>query len=355
MTTRVSHKHAILRILMKKLYLFIFFFSIFIFKGELQAAGSNKESVFDSFSQYEILLRESIVDDNIELVRKLLTTKSDKITINSIIAPAGVLPLMIAGSSRMVDFLIKMGSNIEEKDNDGWTALHWAARLGNFDVVRRLLKHKANYDATNNKKQTPIELVIQDEERTTFDCYKICELLLTQHVLEEDVFSEDILKYHTHLFWRCSKTGDTFLHRFIQLQIQSNNSDQDQQDKLNSLLLKIKKIKNNKYINDKQLFWLFSRFNAVEGSVFHLLVYRERFDLASILLTFFLKNIECSFEDKMLFFKKKSLKIGSTLHGKKTIKDCLALYENKEYKDQQKIDYETLLKFFVLIKNKKNH
>ncbi|XP_067650464.1 serine/threonine-protein phosphatase 6 regulatory ankyrin repeat subunit B-like [Haliotis asinina] len=54
----------------------------------------------------------------------------------------GKTALMVAaqnGDTKMVDFLVSVGANLSEVDNDGDTILHWACRGGHVDMVMHLV------------------------------------------------------------------------------------------------------------------------------------------------------------------------------------------------------------------------
>ena len=53
--------------------------------------------------------------------------------------------------------------NIDFQNEDGDTALIWAARRGHMNIVRNLLCHKANIHLTNNRGTTAIEEASTEE------------------------------------------------------------------------------------------------------------------------------------------------------------------------------------------------
>lgn len=55
--------------------------------------------------------------------------------------------------------LIKQGANIQLKDKEGNSALHLAARNGDFDMVKMLVGNGADVLARNNQDKTPIGMV----------------------------------------------------------------------------------------------------------------------------------------------------------------------------------------------------
>ncbi|KAJ3291366.1 hypothetical protein HK104_006161 [Borealophlyctis nickersoniae] len=65
--------------------------------------------------------------------------------------PAQTQPIHAAATCGSVDclgVLLEAGADIEEVDEDGWTALHYAARNGQAEAVQALLEHGANVNCT---------------------------------------------------------------------------------------------------------------------------------------------------------------------------------------------------------------
>ncbi|OTB16084.1 hypothetical protein K445DRAFT_11701 [Daldinia sp. EC12] len=59
---------------------------------------------------------------------------------------SGWTPLMIAASVKdgdgIVDLLLSRGADVNQKNHNGQTALHFVASKGNLDIARKLLDHK---------------------------------------------------------------------------------------------------------------------------------------------------------------------------------------------------------------------
>ena len=63
------------------------------------------------------------------------------------------------GSLKSVITLLKYGSsNIHAKNKDGWSSIHFAAREGHIEIIRSLLKYKANIDEGDNRLYTAMSL-----------------------------------------------------------------------------------------------------------------------------------------------------------------------------------------------------
>jgi Notch-like protein len=66
----------------------------------------------------------------------------------------GTTPLILAARlaiEGMVEDLINADVDINSADDQGKTALHWAAAVNNIEAVNILLSHGANKDAQDNK------------------------------------------------------------------------------------------------------------------------------------------------------------------------------------------------------------
>jgi len=66
----------------------------------------------------------------------------------------GTTPLILAvrlAIEGMVENLITAQADINLADNNGKTALHWAASVNNVEALQVLLTHGANRDAQNDR------------------------------------------------------------------------------------------------------------------------------------------------------------------------------------------------------------
>ena len=55
----------------------------------------------------------------------------------------------------LVKKLISEGASVNEQDEQGWTALHWAAGSGDVAMVRLLLEHHGDMSAKGRDNRTP--------------------------------------------------------------------------------------------------------------------------------------------------------------------------------------------------------
>jgi len=85
---------------------------------------------------------------NVEVVSFLIDNVSD---ING--TSTHGTPLMAAvykGYTEIVSILLEYGVNVDVTDVKGTTAAHYAVMFKNYDIVRQLVKAKANFEIKNN-------------------------------------------------------------------------------------------------------------------------------------------------------------------------------------------------------------
>jgi hypothetical protein len=59
-------------------------------------------------------------------------------------------------NGKIAELLLKNGSHVDETDDNGWTALHWACKYGNPDAAKALLDLGANVNALSKHGNTPL-------------------------------------------------------------------------------------------------------------------------------------------------------------------------------------------------------
>eukprot|EP00428_Durinskia_dybowskii_P023084 CAMPEP_0170245604 /NCGR_PEP_ID=MMETSP0116_2-20130129/22587_1 /TAXON_ID=400756 /ORGANISM="Durinskia baltica, Strain CSIRO CS-38" /LENGTH=231 /DNA_ID=CAMNT_0010496477 /DNA_START=76 /DNA_END=771 /DNA_ORIENTATION=+ len=69
-----------------------------------------------------------------------------------------------AGSSECVRRLLWAGAEVNAVEEDGWSALHFAAKEGHYEVCAALLQGRANPQLVNGDDQTPLQLALEEEE-----------------------------------------------------------------------------------------------------------------------------------------------------------------------------------------------
>jgi ankyrin repeat protein len=67
-----------------------------------------------------------------------------------------LLTVRASVNSGPVHALCELGADLEAKDNNEWTALHWAVFNDSDDLIKILCEFGANIDALNGEKETPL-------------------------------------------------------------------------------------------------------------------------------------------------------------------------------------------------------
>lgn len=110
----------------------------------------------------ETPLHVAVRADAIEVFRLLIQNRSTSIDAKT---QAGFTPMIIAVRlvvENMVEELERANADIGAVDNDGRSALHWAAALNNLPALEFLLSKGSNKDLQDNQEQTPLLLAAKE-------------------------------------------------------------------------------------------------------------------------------------------------------------------------------------------------
>ena len=113
---------------------------------------------------YTALLHSSCERGYDGVVRALLTEHKADINLYAR-TDSGDTPLKLAAINKHDNVVHTLLSDsqclVEVKGQDGYTALHFSCRDGNVDIVRTLVKHKANVNAKTDSGDTPLTIAVR--------------------------------------------------------------------------------------------------------------------------------------------------------------------------------------------------
>lgn len=121
----------------------------------------------------ELIINEMIPghDTNAE-IDKILRSK-ERFNVNCKNA-FGHTPLSTAsyiGSIRYVKLLVELGADVQEKDSDGWTALHFAMATKHYEIAKFLMSSGAKTRELTNDGQKPLDFVKDKKTRIFLEKY----------------------------------------------------------------------------------------------------------------------------------------------------------------------------------------
>lgn len=173
----------------------------------------------------------AIRNDNVEVVKRLLD--SGEATVDQVRnedeETSALMQAIDARSTRMVELLLQRGADIEKRNADGCTAMHWAACCfsegcgvisprGVHPVLGVLLRHGANAEAhSEDGGTTPLMVAVMHEN------IEAVAALLDHGVDIEDVDEDGSTALHIAMVNDANDVGRMLLARGAAIEARDNN------------------------------------------------------------------------------------------------------------------------------------
>jgi ankyrin repeat protein len=86
----------------------------------------------------------------------------------------------------VVEYLLDEGADVDHADDDGFTALHFAAQVGRLDVAEVLFRSGAKLDARTNDGRTPADIATANGHHAFADAIRAEEIRRRDHGFKRD-------------------------------------------------------------------------------------------------------------------------------------------------------------------------
>jgi hypothetical protein len=131
-------------------------------QNKTESPSEVNAEVNSKVSAPEMDIQSAVLSGNLEMVKQHIEAGTD---LNEKEPMGGSTPLMTAitfDKPKIAEALIKAGTDLSIKNNDGGTALHNAAFFGKVEMVKMLIEAQADKTIRNNYGMTPRDLVTAD-------------------------------------------------------------------------------------------------------------------------------------------------------------------------------------------------
>ncbi|XP_008480201.1 ankyrin-3 [Diaphorina citri] len=149
--------------------------------SEEDAFGYFLQGIINSSSAKSVeltLLCSAVWDNKIREVEFLLSTGDHDVNEKLQDGRTALYMAILQGLYKMVTLLIHHGANVNDRDEKGYTPLHLACYLGNKNIVKFLLSKKADVRAKCSMMVTPILAVSANMSEDSTDTNEIISMLI---------------------------------------------------------------------------------------------------------------------------------------------------------------------------------
>jgi ankyrin repeat protein len=100
--------------------------------------------------------------------------------------------------ANLVQLLLEYGANVDSRDEDDATVLHYASLMRDLEVAQTLLDHGANANAEDNWGRTPLHRVLEGNHNSDKDRFSVAQLLV-EHGADTNAEHKDGAETPLHL------------------------------------------------------------------------------------------------------------------------------------------------------------
>ncbi|PFX34088.1 Protein phosphatase 1 regulatory subunit 27 [Stylophora pistillata] len=123
----------------------------------------------------DLIVRETVPGQDIAEELKLIVQSSENIEVNCLneYGHTALSTAAFVGSMKCCRILVELGAEVEKRDEDGWTAMHYAMAKGYLDIVKYFILCGGDLYVKNNDGDTPLDFVEDNEiKEILLACYE---------------------------------------------------------------------------------------------------------------------------------------------------------------------------------------